>query len=137
MRKTKSYIKALIYEVTGAAIYVHSSLGPGLLESLYQKCFQIELTTRGISFQAQPSVPIIYRDHTLEAPLRADLFVDDILVVELKSVDSIHPIHEAQILTYMKLLQVPKGLIINFNVTNIVKEGQRAYVNELYRTLPE
>ena len=123
--------------VIGCALEVHRNLGPGLLESIYHKCLKKELTIRGISFQSELLVPVSYKGLEIDTELRCDLFVENILVVELKAIESILPIHEAQILTYMKLLTVPKGLMINFNTVNIFREGQKTYVNELYRSLPE
>jgi GxxExxY protein len=134
---TKSYLKNLVYQVNGAAIEVHKNIGPGLLESVYHKCMEKELTYRGISFQTELRIPIQYKDFSIEADLKCDLVIEEMLIVELKSVKKILQIHEAQILTYMKLLEVPMGLLINFNVTNIYKEGQKTYVNELYRHLED
>jgi GxxExxY protein len=134
---TKTYLKDLIYQVNGCAIEVHKHLGPGLLESVYHSCLKKELTIRGFDFQTELIIPINYKALEVEAGLRCDLFVEKTLVVELKSVEKVLPIHEAQLLTYMKLLEVPIGLIINFNVTHIFKEGQKSYVNELYRYLEE
>ncbi|MDH4403635.1 MAG: GxxExxY protein [Flavobacterium sp.] len=134
---TKSYLKNLIYQVNGAAIEVHKNIGPGLLESVYHKCMEKELTYRGISFQTELRIPIQYKDFSIEADLKCDLVIEEMLIIELKSVKKILQIHEAQILTYMKLLEVPIGLLINFNVTNIYKEGQKTYVNELYRHLED
>ena len=134
---TKSYLKNLVYQVNGAAIEVHKNIGPGLLESVYHKCMEKELTYRGISFQTELRIPIQYKDFSIEADLKCDLVIEEMLIVELKSVKKILQIHEAQILTYMKLLEVPIGLLINFNVTNIYKEGQKTNVNELYRHLED
>ncbi|MGB0880630.1 MAG: GxxExxY protein [Polaribacter sp.] len=137
MKITKSYLKDLVYKVNGAAIEVHKALGPGLLESVYHKCLNKELSLRGIKYQSELVVNVNYKGLKLDTDLRCDLFIEGILPVELKAVDTIHPIHEAQLMTYMKLLKVPKGLLINFNVTHIFKEGQKTYVNELYRNLLE
>ena len=134
---TKTYLKDLIYQVNGCAIEVHKHLGPGLLESVYHSCLKKELTLRGFDFQTELIIPVNYKGLEVETGLRCDLFVEKSLVVELKAVEKILPIHEAQLLTYMKLLEVPIGLIINFNVTHIFKEGQKSYVNELYRYLEE
>ena len=134
---TKSYLKNLVYQVNGAAIEVHKHIGPGLLESVYHKCLEKELSHRGISFQTELIIPIQYKDFKIEADLKCDLVIEKKLVVVLKSVKKILQIHEAQILTYMKLLEVPMGLLINFNVTNIYKEGQKTYVNEHYRYLED
>lgn len=137
MSISKIYLKDLVYNVNGAAIEVHKFLGPGLLESVYQKCMVKELTERGFDIKSELIIPVNYKGLEVEAGLRCDLLVENSLVVELKSVDNIKPIFEAQILTYMKLLKVPIGLMINFNVTNIYKEGQKTYVNEIYRDLED
>lgn len=137
MSITKLYLKDLVYQVNGAAIEVHKALGPGLLENIYHKCLKHELSIRGLSFVSEMLVPVEYKGMAMETELRCDLFIEDILVVELKAVDAVHPIHEAQLMTYMKLLNIPIGLMINFNVVNIFQEGQKTYVNELYRNLPD
>ncbi len=134
---TKTDLKDLIYQVNGCAIEVHKHLGPGLLESVYHSCLKKELTIKGLNFQTELSIPVNYKGLDVEAGLRCDLFIEKKLVVELRSIEKVLPIHEAQLLTYMKLLEVPIGLIINFNVTHIFKEGQKTYVNELYRYLEE
>ena len=137
MEITKTYLKDLIYKVNGAAIEVHKELGPGLLESVYHKCLKHELSERGINYQSELVVPIKYKGLELDAELRCDLFVENILPVELKAVDVVLPVHEAQLMTYMKLLKAPEGLMLNFNVTHIFTEGQKTYVNDFYRDLQE
>ena len=134
---SKKYLDDLTYEVVGSAIEVHKALGPGLLESAYHQCLSHELSLRRISFKTEAIIPIEYKDFEFETSLRCDLYIDDIFVVELKSIESVLPIHEAQLLTYMKLLKAPKGMILNFNVLNIFKDGQKTFVNEIYRNLPE
>ena len=134
---TKTYLKDLIYQVNGSAIEVHKYLGPGLLESVYHTCLKKELTIRGFEFQTELIIPVSYKGLELETGLRCDLLVEKSLVVELKAIEKVLPIHEAQILTYMKLLEIPIGLILNFNVTHIFKEGQKTYVNERYRYLED
>lgn len=134
---TKSYLNKLAYQVTGAAIEVHKALGPGLLENVYHKCMVHELDLRGISYSSEHIVKVNYKGMPTMADLKCDLIIDDHLPVELKSVAAIHPVHKAQLLTYMKLLQLPKGLLINFNCENIVKEGQWSLVNQLYYDIPQ
>ncbi len=134
---TKTYLRDLVYHVNGAAIEVHKNLGPGLLESIYHKCLEKELSIKDFNYKTELIIPISYKGLEIDANLRCDLFVENCLLVEIKSVEKILPIHEAQLLTYMKLLKIPMGLMINFNVTNIYKEGQKTYVNELYRELEE
>jgi GxxExxY protein len=135
MKKSKEYYSNLIYKVNGAAIEVHKKLGPGLLESIYHKCLQYELELRGLNVSSEMKVPVLYKEMEIETNLKCDLFIENGLVVELKAIEKILPIHEAQILTYMTLLNAPIGLIINFNCTNIWKEGQKTYVNKLYKDL--
>lgn len=127
---SKTFIDNLEYKVTGACIEVHKLLGPGLLESVYHKCLIRELQIQKINFKSEQSIILPYKGILLDSELRADLFIENCLILELKSVESILPIHEAQILTYMKLLKAPKGLLINFNCTNIVQTGKRAFVSE-------
>ena len=126
----------MTYHVTGAAIEVHKSIGPGLLESVYHKCLKHELSLRGINFESEFKVPVLYKGMETEADLRCDILVENILPVELKAISEILPIHEAQLLTYMKLLNAPKGILINFNVVNLYRDGQKTLVSELFRTLP-
>ncbi len=95
------------------------------------------MTIRGFNFQTELTIPVNYKGLELETGLRCDLLIEKSLVVELKAIEKFLPIHEAQILTYMKLLEVPIGLILNFNVTHIFKEGQKTYVNERYRYLED
>lgn len=137
MRLTKAQIKDLTYQINGAAIEVHKSLGPGLLESVYHKCLVHELNIREISFTSELLVPVNYKGLQLETELRCDLFIENTIVLELKAVEKILPIHEAQLLTYMNLLEAPFGILFNFNTTNIYHDGQKTYVNELYRILKE
>ena len=137
MEITKSYLKDLIYKVNGAAIEVHKALGPGLLESVYHKCLKKELSLRNIKYQSELVVKVEYKGLKLDTELRCDLFIEDILPVELKAVDAIHPVHEAQLMTYMKLLNAPEGLLLNFNVAHLFRDGQKTMVNELYRELPD
>ncbi|WP_432220974.1 GxxExxY protein [Flavobacterium sp. TMP13] len=134
---TQKYLDELTYEVIGAAIEVHKIIGKGLLESVYHKCLKEELTQRKLNFFTEMKVPIIYKKKELSADLRCDLFVENCLVVELKTVAEINGLHHAQLLTYMKLLKAPKGIIINFNCFNIFKEGQKTFVNEYFKLLPK
>lgn len=133
---TKKYLDELTYNVIGAAIEIHKSLGPGLLESIYHSCMKYELNLRGINFKSEMNIPIIYKEVNLNSDLRFDLFVEDCLVIELKAIDAFAPIHKAKLLTYMKLLNAPKGILINFNCSNIFNDGQKTFVNELFRDLP-
>ena len=113
--------------VIGCALEVHRVLGPGLLESTYEQCLAHELSLAGISFKLQFPLPVKYKGIKLDCGYRIDLFVNDELIVELKSVDQIMGIHRAQLLTYMKLSDVKVGLLINFNV-EMLKSGIKRFV---------
>ena len=115
-------------EVIGAAIEVHQVLGPGLLESLYQRALVRELTLRGIVFEPQAPVPINYKGVSIGDDLRLDILLPGRLVVELKAVDEFHPIHTAQLLTYLKLTGVRTGLLLNFNV-KYMRDGIKRLAN--------
>ncbi|MGH1435177.1 MAG: GxxExxY protein [Lewinella sp.] len=137
MRASKKVLDELTYQVIGAAIEVHKSLGPGLLESVYHRCLAKQLSLQGLSFSSEHLVPVHYKGEKFDTLLRCDFLVEDLLIVEIKSVAAFAPIFNAQLLTYMNLLCKPKGLLMNFNVVNIFQEGQQTMVNETFRTLPE
>lgn len=132
---TKKKVTQLSYEIINAAIEVHNNLGPGLLESVYEKCLKHELISIGHFVSSQILVSIDYKGINLEAELRIDLLVDDLVVVEVKAVENLHPAYEAQVLTYMKLLTKPQGLVINF-FSRKLKESYIPLVNEYFRKLP-
>jgi len=113
--------------VIGCALEVHRYLGPGLLESTYEQCLAHELNMQGIPFKTQCALPVEYKGCKLDCGYRIDLFVDDSIVIELKSVDKVLPIHLAQLLTYMKLSSVSVGLLMNFNV-KYMKNGIKRMV---------
>ena len=126
--KGKLYQERLTGEIIGAAIEVHRQLGPGLLESTYQACLARELKLRGIPFEYEKPLPLEYKGFKLDCGHRIDLLVASSVVVEVKSVEALAPIHEAQILTYLKLTGVKIGLLINFNVV-VLKSGIRRLVH--------
>jgi GxxExxY protein len=134
---TKSYLTDLTNQINGAAIEVHKFLGPGLLESVYHKCLKKELNLRGISFKSELLVPIVFKDLEIETDLRCDLFIENCIVLELKAIEIILPIHHAQLMTYMKLLESPKGILYNFHSVNLYKDGQKTFVNEYFRLLED
>jgi GxxExxY protein len=134
---TKKYLDDLTYNIIGAAIEVHKAIGPGLLETVYHQCLMEELRQRNIKFETERIVPVHYKGLVLDVDLRCDLFVENCIVLELKAVKELHPVFEAQLLTYMNLLEAPKGILINFFSNNLFKEGQKTFVNEIFRNLPE
>lgn len=127
MKKDFRQFTELSNKVIGCAIEVHRHLGPGLLESTYQQCLAHELGLNGIDFSVESPLPVVYKDITLDCGYRIDLFVENEIILELKSVEKLLPIHEAQLLTYLKLANAKQGFLINFNVTQL-KEGLKSYV---------
>ena len=121
-------VEALATISVDAALEVHRQLGPGLLESAYEACFAHELELRGIRYQRQLAVPLNYKGTMVEVGFRADLLVGEKLLIELKAADELQPIHRAQVITYLKLLNLPLGLLINFNST-LLKHGLRRVLN--------
>ena len=119
---------AITRQIIGAAIEVHRTLGPGLLESIYAPCLRFELAQRNLRFVSERTIPIAYKGTTLGTTYRIDLIVEDVIVVEVKSVASLLSVHEAQVLTYMRLSGCPAGLLINFNVP-MIKNGVKRLVS--------
>ena len=117
----------LTHAIIGAAIEVHRDLGPGLLESVYEECLARELTLRNIPFARQKPIPLVYKDIKLECGYRLDLLVASRVIVEIKAIECIAPIHETVMLTYLRLSNVPLGLLLNFHVP-ILKDGIRRFV---------
>lgn len=134
---TQKFLDELSFNIIGACIEVHKTIGRGLLEKVYHECLKEELSHRKINFQTEINVPLVYRNKELNTNLKCDLFIENCLVVELKAVSELNPTYEAQLMTYMKLLRAPKGILINFNCFNIFKEGQKTFVNEYFKSLPK
>ena len=122
-------INKITETIIGSAIAVHESIGPGLLESAYEACLAFELADRGLSVERQKALPVIYRDVKLDCGYRLDLLVEEKVIVELKAIDKLLPIHSAQLLSYLKLSGCKVGLLINFNV-KILKSGLRRIIND-------
>jgi len=128
MRTTENIeINKITEKIIGCAIEVHKILGPGLLESAYEECLYYELKNAGLKVERQKAIPVVYKDIKLDCGYRIDLLVEDNVVVELKVVEGFHPVHEAQILTYLKFSNKNTGLLINFYVT-LLKNGIKRYV---------
>jgi GxxExxY protein len=132
---TKEKINKVSYQIIGAAIEVHKELGPGLLESIYQKCMSYELKRRGLLYVTESIIPLHYKGSSFDSNLRCDFYVENCLIVELKAVKEFEPIFDAQLLTYMKLMRAPKGILLNFNCLNIFSNGQKTFVNEYFSEL--
>ena len=132
---TKHYVDQLAHYAIGSAIKVHSELGPGLLESVYRKCLAHVLQQKGLHVEQEARVPLYFEGFLLEERLRMDLLIENQLVIEVKAVENMHPLYEAQLLTYLKLSEKPKGLLINFNCNRIM-EHLVSRVSETYAQLP-
>jgi GxxExxY protein len=137
VRITKQYLNDLTYSFIGCCISVHKELEPELLDNIYHQCLIEELKYEGISYASEIIVPINYRNIKIKTALRANLLIENCLVVELKSTNEMKNIFEAKLLTYMHLLKAPKGILINFNCLNIFKEGQKNLVNDFLNELSD
>lgn len=126
-------MNSLTEKVIGLAIEVHRELGPGLLESAYERCLCFELGVAGIPFLAQQKLPVRYKGVLIDCDYRYDILVENRLLLEIKSVSEIHPVHEAQLLTYLKLLYIDHGLLFNFNVA-VLKDGMKRRIRKGART---
>jgi GxxExxY protein len=137
MKITKKYLNDLAYEVIGAAIEVRKEMGAGLLESIYMKCMMQELSEREIKFKTEVPIHVTYKGIDLGFGFRCDFLVEDCLIVELKAKEAVIKADESQVISHLKLMKKPKGVLINFNVYNIFKEGQKTFVNEYFTGLQE
>jgi GxxExxY protein len=126
-------IETLATQAVNAALTVHRALGPGLLESAYEECLAIELTSIGLTVERQKSIPLVYRGRTIDAAYRLDLIVNDQLLIETKAIESLLPVHRVQVATYLRLLHRPLGLLINFNVP-LLKDGVHRVLNLDFKT---
>lgn len=136
MYKSKKQINDLAYRIVGAAIEVHKQLGPGLLESIYEVCLIEELRHLGLKVSSQPSFEVNYKGRSLGKLLRLDLVVEETVIIEIKAVETMIPLYQAQLLSYLKLTGLPKGLLINFNTPNIT-DSLVPMVTKAFRLLPE
>lgn len=132
---TQKYITDLTYKIIGCCIEVHRILGPGLLEKIYIKALQEEFKIQEINYESEFNIHVDYKGKDLDCDLRCDFLIEECIVLEVKSVADFHDIHTAQILNYMNLLKTPKAILVNFNVTNIFKEGQKTFLSKYYQQL--
>lgn len=133
---TQKYINDLSYKIVACAIEVHSELGPGLLESIYHQCLFDELEAKGLDVLSKVRVPVRYKGKDLGQVLELDLLIEHLIVIEIKATELIHPVFKAQLLSYLKLTQKPKGLLINFHTDNITK-SLVPLVTEEFAKLPK
>lgn len=136
MLVTQKYIQDVSYKIIGCSIEVHKHLGPGLLESVYESCLIDELKSSGLYVKSQLFVPLVYKSKELNSSLKLDILVNDIIIVELKAVEIMIPLYKAQLLSYLKLADKPKGLLINFHCENIT-EQMVSLVTDKFSQLPK
>ena len=129
--KSEKELNDITEKIIGAAIEVHRALGPGLLESAYESCLAYEMLQRGLQFEQQRPLPVIYKEVRLDCGYRLDFLVESAVVVELKAIDALAPIHQAQVISYLKLGGFHLGLLLNFNV-RVLKDGIRRIANDLH-----
>ena len=129
---TQKYITDLTYKINGACIEVHKILGSGLAEIVYHKALEEEFRIRDIQFKSEFVIPVFYKDKNLECDFKCDFLVEDLIVLKIKAVTQIMDIHKSQVLNYMNLLKVPKGILINFNVKNLYHFGQETFINKYF-----
>ena len=123
-------VDAISYDVVGSAIEVHKHLGPGLLENIYQDCLAFELSKKGYKVSSEVSLPVVYKEKKFNSAYRLDLLIDDKVILEIKAIERVLPVHNAQLLSYLKLSNLKLGLLINFNVSQL-KQGVKRVVNRL------
>lgn len=134
---SRSRLNTLTYKINGGAIEIHRRFGPGLFESVYHTCMEWELHDLGLKFTSNELLPLSYKGRQIDAAFELDLFVENLIVVELKAVKELAPVHEAQLLTYLKLTNAPLGLLINFNVPLLKDGGIKRLVNPAHTLVDE
>jgi GxxExxY protein len=135
MEITKKYINELTYKIVGACIEVHKIVGPGLYEDVYHKCLQREFDLLGLKYKSELEIPLIYKELNINCKVKCDLLIEDLIILEIKSVEEFHKIHKAQTMNYMNLLKVPKSILINFNVYNLYNDGTETFVSKDFEKL--
>lgn len=133
---TQKYLDFLTKEIIGCAIEIHKELGPGLLESAYEKCMIYLLRKKGFQVESQLIVPIMFQELIVDRGFKLDLLVENLIIVELKTITEFIPINKAQLLTHLSLMKKPKGILINFHCLNIFYEGQKTFITKEYSKLP-
>jgi len=134
---TQKSINQLTKDILGCAIEVHKEFGPGMLEKTYERALLMLLHEKGLKVQSQLEVPVVFKGTVIDNAFRLDLLVEELIIVELKAVQNLLPVHEAQLLTYLKLAKKPKGILINFYSTNIFYNGQKTFITDEYSRLPK
>lgn len=129
---TQKYITDLTYKINGACIEVHKILGAGLAETVYHKALEKEFNFLDINYKSEFKIPVLYKGEPLDCDFKCDFLIEELIVLEIKSVTTITDIHKFQVLNYMNLLKVPKGILVNFNVKNLYHHGQETFINKYF-----
>lgn len=137
MNITQKIINELTYKITGACIEVHKIVGPGLLENVYHQCLKKEFKILNLNTKSELEIPLDYKGEIVDCKVKCDFLIEDLIILELKSVAEFHNIHRAQTMNYMNLLKAPKGILVNFNVNNLYHEGHETFVNKYFNNLPK
>ena len=132
---TKKLVEEITHQTIACAIQVHKAFGPGLLENTYESAFKEELRCAGLQFSSQKKIRVPYRSINLDIDFRYDVVVEDLIICELKAVETLLPVHQAQLLSYLKLLNLPKGVLLNFHA-NVLTKGMKTFVSSVYAELP-
>lgn len=134
---TQKLINDLSYKIIGACIEVHKLAGPGLYEEVYHQCLEKEFNLLGLKYQSELEIPFFYKGNYIDCKVKCDFLIEELIVLELKSVAEIHQIHKAQTMNYMNLLKAPRSILVNFNVTNLYHEGTESFVSKIFKELPK
>ncbi|MDQ1858582.1 GxxExxY protein [Chryseobacterium sp. WLY505] len=132
---TQKLVNDLSYKIVGACIEVHKLVGPGLYEEVYHKCLEREFDLLGLNYQSELEIPFLYKGSHIDCKVKCDFLIEELIVLELKSVTDIHQIHKAQTMNYMNLLKVPRSILVNFNVTNLYHEGCEFFASKIFKEL--
>ncbi|WP_394666007.1 GxxExxY protein [uncultured Chryseobacterium sp.] len=133
---TQKFINDLSYKIVGACIEVHKQTGPGLYEDVYHQCLEREFEILGLKYKSELEIPFSYKGKLIDCKLKCDFLIENLIVLEIKSVSEIHQIHKAQTMNYMNLLKVPRSILVNFNVINLYYEGYESFASKIFKTLP-
>jgi len=137
MMRTQKFINDLSYKIIGACIEVHKQVGPGLYEDVYHQCLKKEFDLLELQYESELEIPLHYKGQEINCKLKCDFLIEDLIVLEIKSVSEIHRIHKAQTINYMNLLKVPRSILINFNVINVYYEGCQSFASQSFQNLPK
>ncbi|WP_288458333.1 GxxExxY protein [uncultured Chryseobacterium sp.] len=133
---TQKFINDLSYKIVGACIEVHKQAGPGLYEDVYHQCLEREFEILGLKYKSELEIPFSYKGKLIDCKLKCYFLIENLVVLEIKSVSEIHQIHKVQTMNYMNLLKVPRSILVNFNVINLYYEGYESFASKIFKKLP-